>query len=118
MQCHSVELRAEFHKLKPIGSISPVFCGRITGYTWRAFFGSCSCSALCTFKSDNNSNTFALSHENKIAIKTKLAGLTLRRSWRRVSCNPSLMTRISHRIEGASREPSNFILPPAHAGVA
>ena len=80
MQCHSVELRAEFHKLKPIGSISPVFCSRITGYTWRAFFGSCSRSALCTFKSDNNSNTFALSHENKIAIKTKLAGLTLRRS--------------------------------------
>ena len=71
MQCHSVELRAKLHELKSFGSISPIFCGRIAGYTWRAFFGRCSCSALCTFKSDYNSNTFTLSHENEIAIKIK-----------------------------------------------
>ena len=61
---HPVELRAELHQFKPFGIISSIFRGCVARNTWPTLFGGCSSSALCSFKSHNNANTFALGHKN------------------------------------------------------
>lgn len=64
MQGHPVELRTELHKLKPFRIISSVLRGCVARNTWPTFFGGCSSSALCAFKSHNDANAFALGHKN------------------------------------------------------